>query len=105
MIEFINKMRAREEDDFEVCEMDVDKSFEETVVETSENDISQDDSQVQLFLQAQKIAGFLMLVVVLFCVAKCVLNRTRNTHYVYIQICYSKINEPLFPCYVLLRVT
>lgn len=47
MIDFINKMKAKQEDDMEICDMEVDKSFEETITEISENDISQ-DSQVLL---------------------------------------------------------
>lgn len=45
MIDFIKKMKQKEEDDLEVCDMEVDKSMEEAVTENSENDVSQ-DSQV-----------------------------------------------------------
>lgn len=41
-------MKEKEEDDLNVCDMDVDQSVEESITEISENDISQ-DSQV-LFL-------------------------------------------------------
>lgn len=47
MIDVLNKRRAKEEDDLEICDMDVDTVVEESVTEVSENDVSQ-DSQVIL---------------------------------------------------------
>lgn len=42
MIDFINKMRSKQEDDLHVCDMDVDKIIDESVT-----DVSQDSQVMQ----------------------------------------------------------
>lgn len=48
MIDVINRIKANQEDDLEVCEMEIDKAVDEIVTETSENDISQDSQVMRL---------------------------------------------------------
>lgn len=83
-------MKRKEEDDLEICDMDVDKSFDETVTEISENDVSQ-DSQV-LLANTSKTLSYLVLFVGVLCYrAKCVLDATTNTRCVHNKICYSNV--------------
>lgn len=101
MIDFINNMNAKQEDDIEVCDMEIDKIVDESLTEISENDISQ-ESQVLYLKMHKKLLYFALFVGVLLHGAKCVLDAARNTRCVHIKICYSEIIEPFRDSYTLL---
>lgn len=60
MIDFINNMKAKQEDDLEVCDMEVDKIVDESITEISENDVSQ-ESQVLYFHLLKRTTVFCII--------------------------------------------